>query len=477
VYPSGNIGIGTLLPSAKLQVNSSSVTGSLLIQNTTGSTHLFVNGSTGFVGVGTAAPVQALDVSGNIATSGTTRISSSGVGTFASGTTVNALSICLSDGTNCPGGLNASSAGGWQNTSTTITSLANMTVNINGGSLFANGTLGNTPISGAGTRMMWIPGKAAFRAGVVTGAHWDAGNISENSTAFGVDTIANGSVGAAAFGISTVASGSYGAIAMGASSVASGLFAPVAIGYGSTASGNFGATAIGNGAVASGTSTIAIGNSVTSSGGAFGGSVALGYYTTAAGSYSTAIGANAYTNSSQSMAFGRYANASAQNAMAVGQLVTSLGTSSITLGSGNSTDALINNLESAMMLGMNSTVPTVTLTPSLASRSPGKVGIGTTAPGAMLTVNSSDVAGSLLIHNTTGSAHLFVNGSSGAIGIGNATLSITSAITINGNTTYTAPTSNAEVCFEKFIGTTQNYTRCIDASGSVTERIGQFAVN
>jgi hypothetical protein len=56
------VGIGTSVPTAKLHVSSSDATGSLLIQNTTGSAHLFVNGSSGYVGVGMANPVAALDV-------------------------------------------------------------------------------------------------------------------------------------------------------------------------------------------------------------------------------------------------------------------------------------------------------------------------------------------------------------------------------------------------------------------------------
>lgn len=41
------------------------------------------------------------------------------------------------------------------------------------GSVLFSGTTGATPASGAGTRFMWIPSKAAIRAGVVTGTDWD----------------------------------------------------------------------------------------------------------------------------------------------------------------------------------------------------------------------------------------------------------------------------------------------------------------
>jgi hypothetical protein len=48
-------------------------------------------------------------------------------------------------------------------------------------------TPGNPPVSGAGTRLMWYPDKAAFRAGTVTGEEWDKNNVGIYSTAFGYD--------------------------------------------------------------------------------------------------------------------------------------------------------------------------------------------------------------------------------------------------------------------------------------------------
>ncbi len=51
---------------------------------------------------------------------------------------------------------------------------------------------GAFPVSGAGTRMMWYPDKAAFRAGDVNGTQWDAPNIGNFSVAFGFNTLASG---------------------------------------------------------------------------------------------------------------------------------------------------------------------------------------------------------------------------------------------------------------------------------------------
>lgn len=48
------------------------------------------------------------------------------------------------------------------------------------------------PVSGSGTRMMWIPGMSAFRAGTVNSTQWDNGSIGKWSTAFGQNTTASG---------------------------------------------------------------------------------------------------------------------------------------------------------------------------------------------------------------------------------------------------------------------------------------------
>jgi len=53
------------------------------------------------------------------------------------------------------------------------------------------GVYGLPPQQGAGRRMMWYPGKAAFRAGYVNGAQWDKDNIGTYSVAMGFGTTAN----------------------------------------------------------------------------------------------------------------------------------------------------------------------------------------------------------------------------------------------------------------------------------------------
>lgn len=63
---------------------------------------------------------------------------------------------------------------------------------VTGGSVLFSGTTGTTPTSGAGTRLMWIPAKGAFRAGKVTSTLWDAANIGNYSGSGGEDAYASG---------------------------------------------------------------------------------------------------------------------------------------------------------------------------------------------------------------------------------------------------------------------------------------------
>lgn len=103
---------------------------------------LYVDNTNARVGVGTAVPGSTLDVAGTlnattIQTSGTTRISSTGVGTFASTTTVNSKAVCLSDGTDCPAVQNGTFTGASATNGTTHTftftrsgGLANVVISI-----------------------------------------------------------------------------------------------------------------------------------------------------------------------------------------------------------------------------------------------------------------------------------------------------------------------------------------------------------
>ena len=79
---------------------------------------------------------------------------------------------------------------------------------------------GAIPAEGGGTRMMWYPDKAAFRAGFVEGDEWNDSNIGPWSVAFGVNTTASG-FQSTAMGRNTTAS-SERSTAMGFQTTASG---------------------------------------------------------------------------------------------------------------------------------------------------------------------------------------------------------------------------------------------------------------
>jgi hypothetical protein len=87
---------------------------------------------------------------------------------------------------------------------------------------------GGIPVEGTGTRMMWYPEKAAFRAGYVTGTQWDDANVGYFSLAIGNDVRASGD-GGTAFGTGCMASG-ISTFAVGEGNTASGA-ASVALGY------------------------------------------------------------------------------------------------------------------------------------------------------------------------------------------------------------------------------------------------------
>lgn len=119
------------------------------------------------------------------------------------------------------------SAGGWTDdglvvrltTSTDTVSIGNNLMlgteklRVTAGAVLFDGAVGVTPVSGAGTRLMWVPEKHALRAGEVTGTQWDAANIGDWSAAFGLDVSVPGAASFAACR-DTLASGDT-AVALG----------------------------------------------------------------------------------------------------------------------------------------------------------------------------------------------------------------------------------------------------------------------
>jgi len=160
---------------------------------------------------------------------------------------------------------------------------------------------GAVPDLGAGSRLMFYPGKSAFRAGSVSGSQWNDINTGQFSVAMGNGTIASGS-SATALGSNTTASG-INSTALGTFTFAS---AP-------------NSTAMGSNTVASAINSTALGNTTIASGG---NSTALGNNTIASGFNSTALGNNTIASGFNSTALGNNTNASGINSTAMGSFVS-----------------------------------------------------------------------------------------------------------------------------------------------------------
>ena len=106
------------------------------------------------------------------------------------------------------------------------------------GYMILQGTFGSAPgitmPAGSGTKMIWYPGKAAFRAGHVTGTEWDDSNIGDYSLATGYDSTASGQ-GSIASGMTATASAN-GSIAIGSGAQAVGTNS-TSIGFNNIATG------------------------------------------------------------------------------------------------------------------------------------------------------------------------------------------------------------------------------------------------
>jgi hypothetical protein len=196
------------------------------------------------------------------------------------------------------------------------------------GGFLARGTInvGAIPASGTGTRMMWHPRRAAFRAGNVTGAFWDDANVGNESVAFNKNTTASG-VFSAAFGDSTVASGQT-STAMGSFTTASGERS-TAMGRATIASA-LASTAMGQQTTASGASSTAMGSSTIASALA---STAMGSQTSATGNFSTAFGNLNVAGGTGSLVAGTTSVANGVDAIALGLRVNANGTGSVVIGS------------------------------------------------------------------------------------------------------------------------------------------------
>ena len=195
---------------------------------------------------------------------------------------------------------------------------------------------GAIPAENAGTRMMWYPGKSAFRAGYVQSDQWNDSNIGGWSVAFGFSTTASGGA-STAMGYSTIASGDQ-STAMGLNTTASGTES-TAMGEGTTASGDQ-STAMGDNTTASGQYSTAMGLRTTASGEA---STAMGFNTTASERASTAMGEGTTASGESSTAMGLYTTADSEESMAAGRRAAAEARISFVWNDGNGYHAIPNS--------------------------------------------------------------------------------------------------------------------------------------
>jgi len=197
-------------------------------------------------------------------------------------------------------------------------------------------TIGNP---GGGTRMLFNPRKAAFRAGRVTSNQWNDANVGGYSASFGYENMAS-ALYAMAFGFNTAATGN-GSTAWGNATEATAEYA-TAWGQGTEASG-LRATALGWNTVSWGQQSMTWGQN-TDAGGtsatAWGSgsaaeaiqSTAWGLNTLASGLRATASGWNSTATGQQSMAWGQNNNSSATNTTAWGSGTNATGIQSTSWG-------------------------------------------------------------------------------------------------------------------------------------------------
>ena len=151
---------------------------------------------------------------------------------------------------------------------------------------------GAPPITGAGARMLWYSGKAAFRAGFVNGTQWDKDSIGYFSIASGYGTRAS-NINTTAFGFLTNASAEHS----------------TALGYNTRSSG-MASLATGSYSEANGNSSATFGNSTYASGFT---SAAFGFATTARADQSVSFGSYTKSRSPNSLVTGIYNDTSATN--------------------------------------------------------------------------------------------------------------------------------------------------------------------
>ncbi|MFN8297936.1 MAG: tail fiber domain-containing protein, partial [Chitinophagales bacterium] len=301
-----------------------------------------------------------------------------------------------------------------------------------GGAFLASGNTGTgvTPASGAGVRLMWIPAKSSFRAGSVSGAQWDNGNIGSYSAAFGQNNQASGSNSFAA-GSNNYA-GHNQSVAFGDfdSAFQANTFVS---GYSNDARQNAAAVVGGHDNNANGNSSIIAGGSGNSISGAS--SFTTGTNNTVTGNAAAAFGTGNTAPSFNEVVIGNYATnytAASSGTIDNTDRVFNVGNGT---GSGNRHDAF-------------------TILKS------GRIGVGTNAPDTTL-----HVVGSIkMVDGNQGTGKIMV---SDANGVG----SWTSVATALGNTAWGTGGNTGTVAGTNFIGTTDNIDWVVKTNNTERMRV------
>ena len=349
------------------------------------------NGNTG---IATATPNEKLEVAGNIHLSGADR------------TIFNRSNNYLALGTNNTERMRITNTGnvGLGTTPNTNALLHTNGTGTSGGNVLFVGSYKATPgdpaTTGAGTRMMWYPDKAAFRAGYVNGSQWNKDVIGDYSVAMGINNTASGSNSVAlgtgslaegntafAAGVTASAYGNY-SVAIGRTITSSGLNA-VGIGYTIGAAGDY-AVAFGSNNNANGNYSTAYGYNNTASGYA---STATGYNTTAGGNYSFSINYNTSAPSFAETVIGQYNTTYAPDESTLWDTDDRL----FVIGNGTSTSIRKN----AMTVMKN-----------------GNIGIGTDSPGQLFHMSNLSGATEMRMQSNTSTEIEFYNNTAFVASVG-----------------------------------------------------------
>jgi len=273
-----------------------------------------------------------------------------------------------------------------------------------GGGLVAVGTFGSgtIPATGAGTRLMWYPKKAAFRAGYVDGTQWDDGSIGDYSTVGGGRNNTASSYGTVSGGDGNRAGSSYATVGGGQNNTAATQNSTVSGGQSNTTNGSY--ATIGGGTGNDGAMVATVGGGQDNNASGVGATVAGGKLNIASGEYSTIAGG--YGNA-----------ASGIRAMVPGGLSnTAAGDYSFAAGR----QAKANHGGAFVWADQTAADFASTAANQFLIRAAGGVGIGTGAPGSQLTVKgagTTSATSSLNVTDSGGSSLLFVR-DDGNVGIG-----------------------------------------------------------